>query len=145
MTATRPTWLCSCGFRNERAWRKCRNPNCARSKPKKRVPAHARTLRDDSFETYRDLNALIHGPAMPGEWSPEDCGCCGKKPKDVRHMDRDHGHDRTENSYGRPRGLACPGDYGCNKVMAKISLERARLFVAYLERVENFYRERDAA
>lgn len=139
MTAThkpRKTWLCRCGHKNEGAKRKC--AGCSRAKPKKRVPVHARTLRDDSFETYRDLNAIIHGPAMPEDWNPEDCGCCGKKPKDARNMDREHGHDPSEHSYGKPRGLACPGDWGCNKLMSKLSLVKARQIVAFLERAEEF-------
>ena len=137
-------WTCPCGTRNERVKRKCAGEGCNRSRPKPRVPKHAETLRDDTFEVYRELNALIHGPAFDGEWSAEDCGCCGKKPTDARNLDRDHGHDQTENSYGKPRGLACPGDWGCNKVMAKLTLERARLIVAYLERVDNWYASEEA-
>lgn len=106
------------------------------------MPVHARTLRDDDYRAYRELNALIHGPAFGGDWQPDDCGVCGAHPKGTRHMDRDHGHDRSEASFGRPRGLACPGDWGCNKVMARLTLERARMIVAYLERVEVWERSR---
>ena len=43
---------------------------------------------------------------------------------------------------GLPRGLACPGNQGCNALMpSQLTLERARLIVSYLERVENYYRE----
>ena len=145
MTATRKArkyWTCpACLTRNERIKQKCGGEGCNRSRPKAHVPAHARTLRDDSFETYRDLNEIIHGPAMLAvlpDWEPEDCGCCGRKPKDSRNMDREHGHDKTEHSYGKPRGLACPGDWGCNRLMAKLSLVKARQIVAFLERAEEF-------
>lgn len=133
----RKYWLC-CGTRWPRTKRLC--PSCGRSRPKARVPAHAKTLQNDDYNVYRDLNAEIHGLAFGPEWDPEDCGCCGRSPKGTRHMDRDHGHDRTELSYGRPRGLACPGDWGCNKLMSRLTLERARQIVAYLERVDGFYR-----
>lgn len=129
-------WLCRCSFRNQPAKRKCEY--CGRAKPKKRVAAHMVALRDVSFAEYARLNELIHGQG-------ENCGVCGKPPKDTRNLDRDHGHDKAEITYGKPRGLACPGDHGCNKVMARVSLERARLIVAYLERVENYYREQEAA
>ena len=50
-------------------------------------------------------------------------------------MDRDHDHVT-----GLPRGLACPGNQGCNALMPKqLTLERALAIVAYLQRV----RERD--
>lgn len=60
-------------------------------------------------------------------------------------MDRDHGHDKTEVTYGKPRGLACPGDWGCNKLMSRLTLEKARQIVAYLERAEAHYQAADAA
>ena len=129
-------WACRCGFKNESEHRKCRG--CQRAKPPKRKPKHMKAL-ENSYEAFREFNAEVHGPAFGGEWAPEDCGVCGRKPKDSRHMDRDHGHDKSENSHGRMRGLACPGDWGCNKVMSKLTLERARLVVAYLERVEAYY------
>lgn len=136
-------WSCpGCGSRLERIKQKC---PCGRARPKARVPVHAKTLRDDSYELYRDLNEEVHGPAMPPEWQPDDCGCCGVHPKGTRHMDRDHGHDRSESSYGRPRGLACPGDWGCNKLMSRLTLQKAREIVAYLERVEAFYALEEAA
>jgi hypothetical protein len=124
-------WLCPCGTRNERIKQKCSNPDCRRSRPKRRVAPHARTLRDDSYATYEAVNAELHGAAFGGEWTPNCCGVCGKQPSTARHMDRDHDH-RT----GRPRGLACPGNNRCNSLMPpQMTLEMARLIVAYLERV----------
>jgi len=105
--------------------------SCRRARPKKRVPAHARTLRDDSYEHYETVNAELPGPAFNGEWTPDCCGVCGKPPATTRHMDRDHDHVT-----GLPRGLACPGNTGCNALMPRqMTLERARLIVGYLERV----------
>ena len=129
------TWLCGCGTRNERIKQKC--VTCRKSRPKKRVPVHARTLRDDPYPVYEAVNAELHGPAFGGEWTPDCCGVCGKPPSTSRHMDRDHDH-----TTGRPRGLACPGNTGCNALMpSQLTLERARLIVGYLERVA----ARDAA
>ena len=130
-------WLCACGTRNERIKQKCSNPDCDRRRPKRRVPKHARTLRDDPYTVYEQVNAELHGPAFGGECTPDCCGVCGKPPSTTRHMDMDHDH-RT----GLPRGLACPGNTGCNALMPKqLDLARVRLIVAYLERVE----ERDRA
>ena len=128
-------WSCPCGTRNERRKQRCANEDCRRKRPKRRVPAHARTLRDDPYPVFRAVNADIHGGAFGGEWGADCCGVCGKPPTTERHMDRDHDH-RT----GNPRGLACPGNQGCNALMPRqLTLERARLIVAYLERVEAYY------
>jgi hypothetical protein len=125
------TWLCLCGTRNERVKQKCTGEGCNRKRPAKRVPKHARTLRDDSYAVYEETNYQLHGPAFGGEWTPDCCGVCGKPPTTARHMDRDHDH-----LTGRPRGLACPGNQGCNALMPRqLDLPRARLIVAYLERV----------
>lgn len=125
-------WSCVCGERWPRTKQKC---SCGRKRPKKRVPAHARTLRDDPYATYTKINMEIHGPAFGGEWWPDHCGVCGKPPSTTRHMDRDHDH-----TTGNPRGLACPGNTGCNALMPRqMTLERARAIVGYLERVEAFY------
>ncbi len=95
------------------------------------MPKHARTLRDDSYETYTQANAAIHGV------TDESCGCCGKPRSQERRHDRDHGHNKTELSYGEPRGLAC---VYCNKHMPiGLTLELARLVTAYLERVHAYY------
>ncbi len=128
-------WTCPCGTRNERVKQKCANAACRRARPKKRVPAHARTLRDDPYTVYEATNGEIHGEGHPGEWTADCCGVCGKPPATTRHMDRDHDH-----LTGKPRGLACPGNTGCNALMPRqLTLARARLIVAYLERVEAFY------
>ena len=122
-------WLCKCGTRNERIKQRC--VACRGPRPKRRVPKHARTLRDDSYTVYEQVNADLHGPAHGGEWTPDCCGVCGKPPATTRRMDRDHDHVT-----GKPRGLACPGNTGCNALMPRqLTLERARLIVAYLERV----------
>jgi len=94
-------------------------------------------LRDDSYETYVNTNAEIHGA-----WF-QQCALCGKpKPETYRH-ERDHGHKRDENSYGKPRGLLCTY---CNKeLVGHLSLEQARAVVAYLERVERYYAGRGGA
>lgn len=132
-------WTCpSCATRHPRTKQKC---SCGRSRPKRRVPVHARTLRDDDYPTFRAFNAEVHAAAFDGDWTPDNCGCCGVAPKGTRHMDREHGHDRSELSYGRPRGLACPGDWGCNRLMSRLTLAKARQIVAYLERVEAHYAE----
>jgi len=141
MTATRKArkyWTCpACSTRNERIKRKCANEDCRRSRPKARVPAHAETLRDDSYETYNAANAAIHGV------TDESCGVCGKPRSQERRHDRDHGHRKGDLAYGKPRGLAC---VHCNKHMpVGLTLELAEAVTAYLRRVENYYRERDAA
>ena len=129
-STTRPYRLCPfCGTRLARNRRRC---DCGRKLPKKRVPTHARTLRDDPYEVYRQVNAELHGKAFGGEWTPDCCGVCGKPPTSSRHMDRDHDHVT-----GKPRGLACPGNQGCNALMPKqLTLERARMIVRYLEEAQ---------
>lgn len=125
-------WTCPCGTRNERRKQRCTNQECRRARPKRRVPSHARTLRDDPYTIYMDTNMRIHESGHGPEWQPDWCGVCGKPPTTARHMDRDHDHVT-----GEPRGLACPGNQGCNALMPRqLTLERARLVVRYLERVE---------
>jgi len=108
---------------------------CARKKPPRRRPKHEAAL-DNDYELFRDFNAKVHGPAHGPDWDPDDCGCCGKKPSDHRKHDRDHGHRQSEHSYGRMRGLACPGDSGCNMLMKGLTAERARLIANYMARAE---------
>lgn len=130
----RKYWLCPCGTRNPRTKQKCAGEGCNRRRPKRRVPKHARTLRDDPYTVYREVNERLHGSAFGPEWDGDCCGVCGKPPSTSRHMDRDHDH-----TTGLPRGLACPGNQGCNALMPRqMTLQRARQVVAYLERVEAY-------
>jgi ribosomal protein L37E len=154
--AKKKPWLCKCGQRNERVKQRC--PTCGNPRPKPRVATHAKALRDIPYETYRDLNGLVHGPAMPGDWNPDDCGVCGKpRSQEYRH-DRDHGHLRGSLTYGKPRGLACGGNQGCNILMVpwvttaaargianakwaagEPDAERWELIARYLFRIEAHY------
>jgi hypothetical protein len=131
-----------CSHRNERAGGRTKCQGCASTLPKRRVPKHAETLRDTSYQRFAELNYQIHfgrtGIAVsdgPAKW--EDCGVCGRASTATRRHDRDHDH-RT----GLARGLAC---VRCNReLLRNTTLEEARLVVAYLERVENFYGGSDA-
>lgn len=123
-------WLCrGCGTRNERVKRKC--PTCSRSRPKSRVPDHAKTLRDDGYAVYLQAAQDIHGV------TDESCCVCGRPRSQERRHDRDHGHLKDDPAYGKPRGLAC---VSCNRLMPReLDLERARRIEAYLARVDAFY------
>lgn len=125
-------WTCrKCSHRNERTSSRACGGCGERTKPKLRVPKHAVTLRDDPYTTYCKVNAAIHGV------EDEACGVCGKPRSQERRHDRDHDHVT-----GNPRGLAC---VYCNKHMPRgLTLDLARLVVAYLERVEAHYAERAA-
>jgi hypothetical protein len=102
------------------------------TKPKKRVPKHAETLRDQSYADYAALNFDIHANAPFFVFDAESCGVCGKAKGENRRHDRDHDH-RT----GLARGLAC---VRCNReLLRNTTLAEARLVVAYLERVDAFY------
>jgi Recombination endonuclease VII len=119
-----------CGHRNDRAGgrRKCENIDCRAPLPKRRVPKHAETLRDEPYTKYVALNAAIHRL----DFNDEACGVCGRAKPETRRHDRDHDH-RT----GLARGLAC---VRCNRELLRNStLEEARAVVAYLERVEAYY------
>ncbi len=73
-----------------------------------------------------------------GNFKDEDAA--GKPRSQERRHDRDHDHVT-----GLPRGLACAGNSGCNALMPRqLTLPRARLIVAYLERVEAHYASREA-
>lgn len=115
-----------CGHRSDRAGGRRKCQGCAAPLPKRRVPKHAETLRDMSYEKFAALSVEIHG----GE--PGDCGVCSRGPSENRNPDREHCH-RTH----RPRGIAC---VRCNReLLRNTTLEEARLVVAYLERVEAHY------
>lgn len=153
-------WLCRrCGVRVERTKQKCPTKDCTGKRPKPRVVKHAATLRDDSYQQFRHVNLIVHGPAMPGEWDADCCGVCGKAPTQERRHDRDHGHLRGDPAYGKPRGLACGGNSGCNILMlpwvtaaaargvadakraaGEPDAERWELVAGYLERVDAYYR-----
>jgi hypothetical protein len=127
-TKKRKTWLCpKCSTRNEvrTSSRKCSGCK-GLTKPKRRVPAHARVLRDTPYERAAELSLEIHGGEL------EACGCCRKPKGEHRRHDRDHDH-RT----GQLRGLAC---FHCNRELLRgATLESLRAAVAYLERSEAFH------
>ncbi len=124
-------WTCPCGQRWPRTKQLC---TCGKRRPKRRVPVHARTLRDDSYTVYEQIARDVHGV------TDESCCVCGKPRSQERRHDRDHDHVT-----GLPRGLACAGNSGCNALMPRqLTLPRARLIVAYLERVEAHYASREA-
>lgn len=115
--------LCpKCKYRYERVKRKC--PSCGKARPKKRVPKHAETLRDHSYEFYCQVAEVLHGV------KDERCCVCGK-PRGERRHDRDHDH-----LTGFPRGLAC---VQCNRIMVhRLTIERAEQIVGYLKRAEKY-------
>lgn len=100
-------WKCrECGAVNVRTASRicsgCGKPT-KRNLPKRKTDA---VLRDTAYADYAVISVLIHG----GE--PHACGCCGKPRPESRRWDRDHDHGT-----GRPRGLACGGNQGCNMLM----------------------------
>ena len=124
-------WSCrKCGHRNVRGPLICRD--CGeRTRPKAHVPKHAIVMRDNGYQHFRDVNEAIHGAG-------DNCGVCLAVPKDSRNMQREHDH-----TTGLARGLAC---WRCNRLMPKqFDLAHARLIVAYLERVEQWYQENPVA
>lgn len=123
--------LCSCGTRNDRAGGRRKCASCAKPLRKLRGPKHALTLREQTYAEYVTLNAAMH-THLAFHTDPESCGVCGRPKSETRRHDRDHDH-RT----GLARGLAC---VRCNReLLRNTTLEEARLVVAYLERVEDFY------
>jgi hypothetical protein len=138
-------WTCrKCGTRNARTAQRCGGTiktmigtpglyatRCVERRPKRRVPKHAVTLRDDSYETYLEASRAIHGV------TDESCCVCGKPRSQERRHDRDHGHLRGSESFAKPRGVVC---VPCNRLMPReLTAARARLLAAYLERVEGWY------
>ena len=122
-------WSCSCGERWPRTKQLC---TCGGRRPKRRVPKHARTLRNQTWDHYNAVNAEIHGVTDGA------CAVCGRPEHESMHHHREHDHVT-----GMPRGLVC---FQCNALMPRLlTLERARLVVAYLERVEAFYGSQLAA
>jgi len=99
-------WTCRhCHHLNLPAHRKCRGEGCGKPKPKRRVPVHARVLRDTSYDEAARLSQLIHGGDL------EACGVCGRPRGESKRHDRDHDH-RT----GKLRGLAC---FNCNRELLR--------------------------
>lgn len=132
---------------NEPAHINCRGEGCEGKRRKKRRPRHAEVLRGDTYPVFVQAAREIHGV------TDESCCVCGKPRSQERRHDRDHDH-RT----GKPRGLACPGNTGCNVLMLPwvthetalgiwIAKERAgepdaerwHMIAAYLGRVETYY------
>jgi hypothetical protein len=96
------------------------------------VAKHARTLRDQTWADYDRVNAAVHGI------EDGSCAVCGRPEHESMHHHREHDHVT-----GLPRGLVC---FQCNQLMPRLlTLERARLVVAYLERVEAYYRQEEVA
>lgn len=115
-----------CHYRYEKIKQKC--PSCGKARPKKRVPKHAQTLRDHSYEHYVAVSAEIHGV------EDESCCVCRKPKSEGRKHDRDHDH-----LTGNPRGLAC---HKCNRLMPHwMDAHRAQLVADYLKRVETYYQQ----
>jgi len=141
-------------MRNDRVGgrRKCANTVCRATLPRPRRQLHAATLEDDSYTVYVEASREIHGV------TDESCCACGKPRSPGRKHDRDHGHRKGQNDYGKPRGIVCGGNQGCNVLMlpwvtaatargiskAKFAADepdavRWGLIAAYLARVETFY------
>jgi hypothetical protein len=102
---------------------------------------------EDRLPGWDEPSVMIHGGELYA------CGACGKPPLEGRKHDRDHDH-RT----GLARGLACPGNSGCNYLMlpwitaataqgiaeakhraGEPDAGRWSLIAAYLERSETFH------
>ena len=119
-----------------------------------RTPGYDEPDRDELNRplTLAEWDYLVTNEQIPGV-ADESCGVCGKPRSQDRRHDRDHDH-RT----GNPRGLACPGNTGCNvlmlpwvsaltaraiasskKIAREPDAERWALIAAYLDRVERFY------
>ena len=133
-------WTCRrihCGRLNPPHSKKC--PGCGARRPKKRVPEHAKALRDVSYEAYVDVNERIHGV-------DEVCAVCGASVSSSnpdRRFDRDHDHTTGFPWSGKPRGLVCVSD---NILMPpKLTPAKAREIAAYLTRVEEYYAGDEAA
>jgi len=125
----RKYWLCpKCRTRHQRIIQRC---ECGGKRPAPRVPKHARTLRDDSYEVYNQVNAEIHGV------TDESCAICSKPRSQERRHDRDHDH-----TTGKPRGLLC---WRCNRNLPRdVDAEWLEKAHGYLSRVDEHYRKQAA-
>ena len=119
-------WTCSrCHQRWERTYTRCQTSECAGRKPKARVPKHAETLRDDSYDHYKEVAAVLHGV------TDESCCVCGRARAQHRRHDRDHDHNT-----GRPRGLLCVRH---NQMLdSRTSPDELRGLAQYLERAARY-------
>jgi hypothetical protein len=131
-TKTPKTWTCpKCKRKNEvrTSSRKCAF-GCGQTKPKPRVPKHARVLQEVRYPEAARLSVEIHGGELHA------CGCCGRpKPENGNH-DRDHGHRENEASFGKIRGLGC---FRCNNIVLRgLTVNELRQALDYLERAEAF-------
>jgi hypothetical protein len=139
--------VCPAGHRNDRAGGRTRCAEAECRLPLRKLPQqkHKLILRD-GYEPFNRAAREIHGV------TDESCCVCGKPRTQERHHDRDHDHIT-----GLARGLACPGDNGCNVLMAKwvtpatargiyeaklaageSDAERWRMIAEYLERVRDY-------
>lgn len=126
---------------------KCGTEGCEGRRPKKRMQRHKEVLRGDTYPLFVQAARDIHGV------TDESCCACGKPRSQERHHDRDHDHIT-----GKPRGLLCPGDRGCNvllvpwvtaatargiaeakRLAGEQDAERWDWLAGYLERVEVYY------
>jgi hypothetical protein len=142
----------SCATANDRRGGRRLCTACGATLPRKRRHAHANVLTGDSYPQFVEASILIHGVA------DESCCVCRKPRPDERRWDRDHGHRKGQPDYGKPRGLVCGGNAGCNVLMlpwvsapvaravhlAKLEAlepdaERWCLIADYLERVAAYY------
>lgn len=151
-TKKRRYWTCrKCSYRNEHRTSSRRCQGCGeQTKPKPRVPGHARVLQGDTYPLFVKAAREIHGV------TDESCCVCGKPRSQDRRNDRDHFHRGPYK--GLPRGLACPGNTGCNVLMlpwitaataggiahAKFKAKEPdaelwALIACYLDRAERFY------
>ena len=121
--------LCpKCKYRYEKVKKKC--PSCGKARPKKRVPKHAETLRDHSYEHYVQVSKEIHSNGTGS------CDACRRVPSKVRHHDRDHDHNT-----GNPRGLLCVRH---NKMLdSRCTSIELRQLADYLDRVTTYYTKLD--
>lgn len=147
-------WRCKdCGERNRRSSSKRCTACGAETKPKKRLRGGKAILVGDTYPLFVQAAVEIHGVTT------EACCVCYKPKPEGRRWDRDHDH-----TTGRPRGLACSGNMGCNRLMlpwvsprVASAIATAKRYegardagrwaeiAAYLARVDHFYASEAAA
>ena len=123
-----------CRFRNDREGGRVKCVKCGESLRKRPQQKHKLILAK-GYEPFLTAAVEIHGI------TDESCCVCGKPRSQDRRHDRDHDH-----LTGLPRGLACPGNQGCNALMPRwLTADRAQAIADYLKRVEVYYEGRAAA